>query len=240
MDFLNVKITRSQKRNPFPQSVRLPNHVTLTTWGAVFVHFGGSDFFPSSFRIESQGKVVYIDPLLIDDTKPADYIFITHAHPDHFSLPDIEKIVKEDTVLVCPHKVANKLSGYTINKIEPGDLLALGDIKCEAIAAYSLGFPSHPKWNKNVGYILTINHVRIYHAGDTDFIPELKSIKDITVAMVPIDGGHLTMKTEEAATVINTIKPMIAIPMHYEIGKNKAAEFRRLVDEDIIVKIMEK
>ena len=203
--FTNVNITRSNKRNPLPYKVQLPHNITLTTWGAVFIKsaFGSSDFFPASFMLEAQGKVICIDPLLIDDPRSADYILITHAHPDHFSLSDIEKLATKDTIIICPKQVDNRLSAYQTKVVKPGDLLNLGKIKCEAIAAYSLGFPSHPKWNHNVGYILTINGERIYHAGDTDLIPELKNIKDITIAMVPIDGDNLTMKTEEFMQLID-------------------------------------
>lgn len=238
-----ITITRSDKRDPIPQSIQLPNNTILTSWGAVNIL--NTDFLPSSFRIEAQGKVIYIDPLVIDDTNPADYIFITHAHGDHLSLPDIEKIVKEETLIICPKKAVNKLSGYTIKKVKPGDVLDLGDIKCEAVAAYNtksgfLWLTAHPKSDMNVGYILTLNGVRIYHTGDTDFIPEMNSIKDITVAMVPIDGGSLTMETDQAADAINAMKPLIAVPMHYEIGTNQVEIFKELVDEDIIVEILEK
>lgn len=240
---IRVTITRSDKRDPIPQSIPLPNNIILTSLGAVNIN--NVDFFPSSFRIEAQGKVIYIDPLLIDDTRPADYIFITHAHPDHLSLSDIEKIVKEKTLIICPKKAAKQLSGYTIKEVKPGDVFDLGNIKCEAVAAYNmkpvfLWIKAHPKSAMNVGYILTINGVRVYHAGDTDFIPEMKSINDITVAMVPIGGDKLTMNPEQAADAINTIKPMITVPMHYEIGKNQVEIFKKLVDKSIQVEIMGK
>ncbi len=240
---IKITIIRSDRRGNIPQSIRLPDNIILTSLGEVIIN--NVDFFPSSFRIEAQGKVIYIDPVVIDVTKPADFIFITHTHPDHLSLPDIKKIMKEETLIICPKKVAKKLSGYTIKVVKPGDVLELEDIKCEAVAAYNikpkfLWIKAHPQSAINVGYILTINGVRIYHAGDTDFIPEMKGIKNVNVFMVPIGGDKLTMNPEQAAEAINTIKPEIAIPMHYETAKNYAEKFKQLVDKDIKVEIIEK
>ena len=118
-------------------------------------------------------------------------------------------------------------------------MLDLADIKCEIVPAYNRWLHFHPRLFKFVGYILTINGIRLYHAGDTDFIPEMKGFKNITVALVPICVGLLAMNPEQAAAAINTIKPLIAVPMHYEIGKNNAEKFKQLVDIGIKVTIME-
>ena len=175
---------------------------------------------------------------MIDPSKPADYIFITHAHPDHFSLTDIEKVSDNNTVIVCPKKVARKLSGYMVIEAHPQDTIKLNGLDCEVVPAYSKGFPSHPKGSKNVGYVLSVDGVRIYHSGDTDAVPELSALNNIDVALVPIDGGNLTMSTNDAADLINRMNPRIAIPMHYMVEKGKAAAFKNLVDKDIDVKIM--
>lgn len=240
---IKITIVRSVKRDSVPKSIQLPHNIKLTSLGAVNVN--KVDFFPAGFRIETQGKIIYIDPIVIDDAKPADYIFITHAHPDHLSLPDIEKIVQEKTLIICPKKVVNKLSGYRIKEVKPGDVFEIGNIKYEAVAAYNtrakfLWIKAHPRSASNVGYILTINGVRLYHAGDTDLIPEMKEIKDITVAMVPIGGDKLTMNPEQAAAAINPMKPQIVVPMHYELGKNYPEKFKQLIDKDIKVEIMGK
>ncbi len=238
---IKITIVRSVRRDSVPQSIQLPHNIKLTSLGAVKVN--KVDFFPAGFRIETQGKIIYIDPIVIEESKPADYIFITHAHPDHLSRPDIEKIVQEETLVICPKKVVNKLSGYKVKEVKPGDVLDFGDIKCEAVAAYNtrakfLWIKAHPRSAMNVGYILTINGVRLYHAGDTDHIPEMKDTKDITVAMVPIGGDKLTMDPEQAAQAINAMKPQIVVPMHYELGKNYTETFKQLVDKNIQVEIM--
>ncbi|HHE37719.1 MAG TPA: MBL fold metallo-hydrolase [Candidatus Cloacimonetes bacterium] len=240
---IKIKITVSDKRNPKPQSIELPNDIIITTWGTVKIN--KKEWFPSSFMIEAQGKVFYIDPLMIGETTPADYIFITHAHPDHLSIKDIEKIVKEETLIICPKNVAKKLSKYKIREVKPDDILNLDNIKCEAVEAYNLNrvflwIKAHPKSKQNVGYILTIDGTKIYHAGDTDFIPEMKNIKDITVALVPVGGDNLTMDIEQASNMINTLKPMLVIPMHYDPEKKEnLINFKKRVEKSIQVKFME-
>lgn len=232
-----IKFTKSDKRKT-PVEVLLNHDIKLTSCGAVYTHFGSTDFFTSSFKIETKDKVIYIDPVAVDNPQIADYIFITHAHADHFSIDDILKIINDNTKIVCPKKVAKKLKGYNIIEIKPGDILDLAGVKCEALPAYSIGFPSHPKNSCNVGYILTIQDQRIYHSGDTDFIREIKSIKDISVALVPIDGGNLTMKTTEAIDVINIIQPKIAIPMHYELENNNLELFKSNINDNTEVIIL--
>lgn len=236
------KITRSGLRPPLPKSISLSENVTLTATGAVKIQ--KREFLPASFTIESDGLVIYIDPIEIDDPKLADYIFITHSHLDHLSLPDIRKVAKKETIIICPHSAANKLSGFTVKELEPGDILDFETFKCEAVPAYNLKpvflwLKAHPKSARNVGYILTIDGMRIYHAGDTDFIPEMMDFADISVALVPLSGGKLTMDVEQAAAAVNAMKSKTVIPMHYELGKNFAMEFARFVDKDIKVEIIE-
>lgn len=237
MKVIKIEFSRSDKRKA-PVEVVLENDVRLASCGPVYAHFGSTDFFTSSFKIEAKNEVIYIDPVQVDNPVAADYIFITHAHQDHFSIADIKKLMKEETIIICPQKVSKKLRDYAVKTVRPGDIIKLDDIECEAIAAYSLGFPSHPKSSGNVGYVITLNGQRIYHAGDTDFIPELKAIENITVALVPIDGGNLTMGTTEAIELIKWIKPKIVIPMHYELGKNSTELFEEMINKDTEVIIL--
>lgn len=197
------------------------------------------NFIPASFKIDAQGKTLYIDPFHVTGTAPADVILITHAHPDHLSPADIARIVKKETRIICPQKFVGKLSGYTPEKVKPGDVLDLGGIQCEVVPAYNRWFPAHHRWFKFVGYVLTIDSVRIYHAGDTDFIPEMKNIQNLTAALVPIGVSVLAMNPAQAAAAVNTMKPAIAVPMHYATGKQSVEKFKRLVDPGIRVENME-
>jgi L-ascorbate metabolism protein UlaG (beta-lactamase superfamily) len=240
------KLTVSDKRSPTPESIILAKDVELTSCGTI--NSSGVDFLPSGFRLINKEIVIYIDPIVLTDTRKADYIFLTHAHLDHFSIKDIKKIVKPETVFICPKRVSRKLSkyNYEIREVKPGDILDLNNIKCEALAAYNLKpvllwLKAHPKSRQNVGYILTLNNnIRIYHAGDTDFIPEMNSIKNITIALVPIGGDNLTMNVEDASRIINEIRPDIAVPMHYEVDKKEdLMKFKVLVEKEIKVKVIE-
>jgi L-ascorbate metabolism protein UlaG (beta-lactamase superfamily) len=197
----------------------------------------------SSFMMILGDKTVYIDPYEIGDVlKPADIIFITHEHFDHFSPADIKKIIKKGTLVVCPVQVFDKLknSGYMLKLVRPGESFTDGKILVSAVPAYNIVKPFHPKKDLKVGYVISYNGIKIYHAGDTDFIPEMSLLKNIDIAMVPVSGLY-TMGPEEAARAVNAIRPEIAIPMHYgyKIGpKENGEKFKALVNPAIKVVIL--
>jgi L-ascorbate metabolism protein UlaG (beta-lactamase superfamily) len=158
-------------------------------------------------------KVVYIDPWEVEPAGDADVILITHAHYDHLSPDDVEKLRAADTTIIGPQDCAAKLNGRAI---APGQSIPLGDMAIEAVPAYNLkperqGF--HPKKNNWVGYVVSIDNKRIYHAGDTDKIPEMAKIR-CDIALLPV-GGTYTMDGHEAAEAANVINPAIAVPMHW-------------------------
>ena len=197
----------------------------------------------SSIRINKNLKL-YIDPYNIkEEYNDADIIFITHTHYDHFSEEDIAKVKKDNTYLVGPEDCLIKALTIGFNedkifRVEPGQKYELLGMNFETVAAYNMEKQYHSKESGWVGYILEINDIHYYIAGDTDITPEAKAVT-CDVAFVPI-GGIYTMNAKEAASLVNTIEPQIAIPIHYGeiIGSADDANlFKKLVKESIEVKL---
>ena len=193
----------------------------------------------SSIKINKE-KVIYIDPFKIDKNyNDADIIFITHDHYDHYSEDDIDKVRKFNSIFVIPDDLLPKLLEKGINQeniftLDSGDTEIIDGIKVEAVPAYNTNKPFHPKENNWLGYIIEIKGVRYYIAGDTDITEENKKVK-CDVAFVPV-GGTYTMDFKEAASLINEIKPKIAIPIHYGsiVGTEQdAIDFIRLLHPEI-------
>lgn len=191
--------------------------------------------YHSSIRI-NKGKLIYIDPYHIEKNyNDADMIFITHDHYDHYSEEDIDKVRKNNTIFIVPENLLNKLIKKGINDeniitLDPGDAENIDGIKVEAIHSYNMDKPFHPKENNWLGYVIEIDGVRYYIAGDTDITEENKKIK-CDVAFVPV-GGTYTMNFSEAAQLVNIIKPKIAVPIHYGsiVGtKQDATDFIKLL-----------
>ncbi len=187
----------------------------------------------ASFRIEHDGKILYIDPYKIKKGPKADVILSTHGHYDHCSIGDIAKLIKEKTEIFVTtdstSKISHKIEGGNSHIVKPGETYELDWVKIGTVPAYNINKQFHPRDNLWVGYIMIINGIRIYHAGDTDIIPEMKKIK-ADIVMVPV-GGTYTMDAKQAAEAVNTIMPKLAIPMHYGsiVGTNTDAEkFKQL------------
>jgi len=196
----------------------------------------------ASFRIDVDNLVIYLDPWQLSGGPKADLILITHDHEDHCSSRDISKIQKKDTVIVTVPACKNKLSGQIIT-IKPYDHLVVKGIQINAIPAYNVnkvdedGKPFHQQKAGYVGYILDIDGIQIFHAGDTDLIPEFSDIA-IDIAFLPISGKYV-MTVEEAGKAIDVLKPKVAIPMHVGrgIGTNEdLSQFKKLSPS--IVKIL--
>ncbi|MEA3459940.1 MAG: MBL fold metallo-hydrolase [Chloroflexota bacterium] len=189
----------------------------------------------ASFRIDDE-KTVYIDPWKLRGSPlKADLILITHDHYDHCSPDDVAKIAKEGTVIVTVAAAAGKLKGDA-RIVKPGDRLTAAGIPIEVVPAYNVGKKFHPKRAGYVGFIITVGGQRIYHAGDTDLIPEMEDIQaDIT--LLPV-GGTYTMTAEEAAKAANKIKPQVAVPMHYGdiVGSAEDAQrFQELAQVEVAI-----
>jgi len=207
----------------------------------------------ASFLIKNL-KVIYIDPYALSGKlEKADIIFITHDHYDHCSVEDLGKIVQEGTKIIMPADCQSKVTRFEVpvkmEIIEPNQELDLGEIKVSTIPSYNIDKHFHPKEDGGVGYIIKMNDVIIYHAGDSDVIPEMQKLTGYKqqgrefVALLPV-GGRFTMTAEEAFEAVKIIKPDLAIPMHYGaiIGSEKdAQEFKDLCKENNInAEILEK
>lgn len=181
----------------------------------------------SSFKI-ADDKVIYIDPRKLGRGEPADIILVTHSHHDHCSPQDVAKLQKAETVIVTVPDCVEKFGG-DVRPIRTGDSLKIDEVIIQAVPAYNTDKPHHPKAAGWVGFIIEMGGSRIYHAGDTDSIPEMDEIK-ADIALLPV-GGTYTMTAEEAAQAAERIKPKVAIPMHWGeiVGSRADAEkFKRL------------
>ena len=194
----------------------------------------------SSIKIESD-KIIYFDPYKIENIKKdADLIFITHEHYDHYDINSIRNIMKPSTKIIIPDSMASLvLSTFSPDKVigvKPNEDYNIEDILFTTIPSYNLNKQYHPKENNWVGYILNIDGELIYVAGDTD-VTSLNRQVICDIALVPI-GGTYTMNIEEAALLINEIRPKAVIPTHYGciVGKvEDGEEFKKLIDKGIRV-----
>jgi len=182
----------------------------------------------ASFQIKTEDQNIYIDPstkntgLKKDAFEPADLILVTHGHQDHFDKDLIKKIRKMGSPVIAPLNLKKEIKGGIVWDLSPGQFMKMitSDGTIWATEAYNVkrfrpnGEPFHPK-GFGVGFLLKIGEKRIYHAGDTDLIPEMEKLVDVgvDVALLP-SGDTYTMDINEAAEAVLTIKPKIAIPMH--------------------------
>ena len=184
-------------------------------------------FTQSAIRIQSKdGVVIYLDPFSLTDAEAAhdaDYVFITHAHFDHFSPEDIARVAGDHTELVAPAsmgaevaRVADEIGATAVHLLQAGGRLELPGVAVEAVPAYNVEperLEMHPQTNGWLGYVLTVDGVRYYAAGDTDQNPDNEQVA-CDVALVPI-GGTYTCDPHQAAAFVNALHPKVVVPIHY-------------------------
>ena len=217
-------------------------------------------FPPSWFQIKTEQKVIYIDPAYLrtyfkkyppkieftrwpkeidgmpEELEKADLILVTHNHKDHCKRVTVDRLARPGTLIVAPKRCMKAL-GKEIKAISPGEEIIFEDIKIRAVEAYNSKF-SKKIWHRQgdgVGYVITLEERTIYHAGDTDFLPEMKKLGVIDVALIPI-GGIFTMNIQEAVEATLAIKPRVVIPMH--ILKANPQEFKTKVETRSDVQVM--
>ena len=173
-----------------------------------------------SVAIQTEKGLVYVDPVrpYADYTKrpKADMILITHPHHDHLDTMVINTLHKDSTVIICDKNSAPDIVQHNI-VVHPGESVNKYGIKIEAVPAYNTSEGKtmyHPKEAQNNGYVLTVGGTRIYIAGDTEDIPEMKNLKNIDIAFLPVNQPY-TMTPDQAVNAVKTIKPKIFYPYHY-------------------------
>jgi L-ascorbate metabolism protein UlaG (beta-lactamase superfamily) len=195
----------------------------------------------ASVMIKAGGKIIYVDPAQgkYDGLPQADYIFITDIHGDHLAPSIVEKLKKSGTVIVVPKAAADKLPGCQV--MANGDTSTVGGMKVEAIPMYNLkpaanGTTYHEKGRGN-GYILTIGGKRFYFAGDTEGIPEMRALKSIDVAFIPMNLPF-TMTPADAADAVKAFHPAVVYPYHYR-GQDTKIFAKALEGTGIDVRLIE-
>jgi L-ascorbate metabolism protein UlaG (beta-lactamase superfamily) len=197
------------------------------------IHWLGHD----AFRLEGS-KVVYFDPYQIPDAQPADLILVSHEHFDHCSPEDVAKIQKENTVIVTNAASAQKFKG-DVRVVAPGNQIEVEGVKIEVLPAYNINKNFHPQKAGMLSFIVTLDGVRYFHAGDSDFIPEMNAIQT-DIAFLPVSGTYV-MTAEEALEAARAIKPKVAIPMHYGaiVGTEEDAQrFKEALEGEIQVVVL--
>ena len=193
----------------------------------------------SSFVYEGE-QVIYFDPFALHRLKRADIILVGHDHPHHCSPADIDKVKRMNTVILADEHAARHIAPPVIAMV-PGQQETVENLLIEAVPAYNLHTSFHPRRKAYMGFIVTLGGLRLYHAGDTDFIPEMHDL-DVDIALLPI-SGFTVMNAEEAAQAALALHPQVAIPMHYgtAYGTLEDAEhFRALLDGKLRVEILSK
>jgi L-ascorbate metabolism protein UlaG (beta-lactamase superfamily) len=184
------------------------------------------------FKLKA-GTVVYVDPYqLTSAQEPADLVCVTHEHFDHLSVEDLKRVVAKATTLIGPAACEaglKSLGAKTVHVVAPGDRIEVDGVSVEAVAAYNTnkfrepGKPFHPQADGKVGYVIGLGGIRIYHAGDTDHIPEMGAAAGVDVALLPVSGTYV-MTPDEAILACKAIGPKLAIPMHYGSIVGSAAD----------------
>ena len=194
----------------------------------------------ASFQIKANGKIIYVDLEKYGEAiEKADLILVTHSHSDHCDSDKIKNVRKKDTVIIAPADCVSMIGG-SVKTLRPGEETSVGNIKVKAVEAYnyrrfrSPGKPYHPK-GFGVGYLIKVEGKTIYHAGDTDFIPEMQKVDPVDVVLLP-SGGTYTMDNAEAAEAAMAIKPKIVIPMHR--WDTNPEEFKKKVEANSNVKVV--
>ncbi len=199
----------------------------------------------SWFQVNADGIVVHIDPLseryrkrMGVELKPememkADIVAISHAHGDHYDRGTIASLAGKEALIICPDKLAERLGGG-VRAIASGQSIDHKRMTIKAVPSYNVRKPFHRR-GRGVGYLLTASGKTVYHAGDTDLIPEMSSLGRVNLALLPI-GGMFTMGVEEAVLAARRISPDMVVPMHTR--SKDPMEMKRLLENDPKIEVV--
>ncbi len=193
----------------------------------------------------SAKQTVVIDPFQVEGSSydPVDIVISTHEHGDHCSIEDINKFISSDTEVIgisMAEGELSKLDCKTVHYVKPGDNITVKGIELNIVPAYNLnkfrseGVPFHPKEDEKIGVVIHLDGQKIYHAGDTDNIPEMSSIKP-DVALLPVSGTYV-MTVSEALEATKVLQPKLVVPMHFGaiVGdKSMAKKFKEEADVSV-------
>jgi L-ascorbate metabolism protein UlaG (beta-lactamase superfamily) len=193
----------------------------------------------ASWKLKAGGKTIYIDPYEGDYDEKADIILASHSHTDHCEPSKVKEATGDGTVVIAPADCAEKI-GAPVRSLKPGEKAEFGEVTVKAVEAYNVkrfrspGMPFHPK-GLGVGYVIKAEGKKVYHVGDSDYIPEMDELKDVDVLLIP-SGGTYTMDAEDAAEATVAINPKIAVPVH--IWDTDPGEYKKKVEAASGVKVL--
>jgi L-ascorbate metabolism protein UlaG (beta-lactamase superfamily) len=235
----------TQNQTATPANTAQPSPSPQTTPGQAASTEGDVTITPithASLQLEYGGKVIHVDPTSVGDyskAKQADLILVTDIHADHLDPAAIARIRKAEAPVLAPAAAAPKIENATV--IANGESKTVAGIQIEAVPMYNLqrgpepGQFFHTKGRGN-GYILTLGNKRVYIAGDTECTPEMRALKNIDIAFIPMNLPY-TMPPSEAAECVKAFKPKVVYPYHYR-GQNPEEFKAALAGEKIEVRLL--
>ncbi len=194
-----------------------------------------------TLMLEFEGQIIHVDPYssVADYAQlpQADLVVITHEHGDHLDVKALATVRADDTAVVCTELCAARVEGGIV--MRNGDVRTVKGVPIEAVPAYNVlhkrdsGVPFHPRGHGN-GYVLTFGDMRLYVAGDTEYISEMADLQDIDVAFLPMNLPY-TMTPEMVAQAAKAFRPKILYPYHY--GHTDPTELEDLLREEPDIKV---